>query len=141
MDENKRKRAGKLKENQSKCQALIAETLQVGDLVSFVGRGNSRMQGVIEKLKRVNVVVETHGGIKWRVRATSLTKLTNSEREVVEKKQVAAKQAKEFSIGDQVSFSFKKENLSGIIIKINRVNVSVQVGSKKFRIHPSFLHQ
>lgn len=50
--------------------------LKVGTKVSFIGRRGANLQGVITKVNRKKVVVNTETGGLWNVNPSSLTILT-----------------------------------------------------------------
>jgi small-conductance mechanosensitive channel len=59
-------------------QATLCQ-LQVGDNVSFVGRGGRTVTGVVMKTAIKNVSVKTIDGTVWRVGASLLTRIADEE--------------------------------------------------------------
>ena len=52
-----------------------AQSLSVGDKVSFTGRRGVIEKGTVEKIKIKNVLVKTVSGFKWNVPGSHLTKI------------------------------------------------------------------
>ena len=52
-----------------------AQSLKIGDKVSFQGRRGITEKAVVEKIKIKNVLVRTTSGIRWNVPGSHLTKI------------------------------------------------------------------
>ena len=52
-----------------------AQSLRVGDAVSFKGRRNSILKGIVEKVKIKYILVRTTSGTRWNVPGSHLTKI------------------------------------------------------------------
>ena len=52
-----------------------AQTLKVGDAVSFEGRRGATLKGVVEKVKIKYILVRTTSGTRWNVPGSHLTKI------------------------------------------------------------------
>ena len=52
-----------------------AQSLRVGDKVSFQGRRGITEKAVVEKIKIKNVLVRTTSGTRWNVPGSHLTKI------------------------------------------------------------------
>ena len=52
-----------------------AQSLRVGDKVSFNGRRGIVEKAVVEKIKIKNVLVRTTSGVRWNVPGSHLTKI------------------------------------------------------------------
>ena len=52
-----------------------AQSLRVGDKVSFNGRRGVVEKAVVEKIKIKNVLVRTTSGVRWNVPGSHLTKI------------------------------------------------------------------
>ena len=52
-----------------------AQSLRVGDAVSFKGRRGSILKGVVEKVKIKYILVRTTSGTRWNVPGSHLTKI------------------------------------------------------------------
>ena len=52
-----------------------AQSLRVGDAVSFTGRRGSILKGVVEKVKVKYILVRTTLGQRWNVPGSHLTKI------------------------------------------------------------------
>ena len=52
-----------------------AQSLRVGDAVSFTGRRGSILKGVVEKVKVKYILVRTTSGQRWNVPGSHLTKI------------------------------------------------------------------
>ena len=63
--------AVKLRRNQLHCEN--AQSLRVGDRVSFEGRGGVPEKGTVRKIKIKYVLVETDRGSRWNVPGSHLT--------------------------------------------------------------------
>jgi hypothetical protein len=65
--------AVKLRRNQLHCEN--AQSLRVGDRVSFEGRGGYTEKGTVRKIKIKYVLVETDRGQRWNVPGSHLTQI------------------------------------------------------------------
>ena len=52
-----------------------AQSLKVGDAVSFEGRHGATLKGVVEKVKIKYILVRTTSGTRWNVPGSHLTKI------------------------------------------------------------------
>jgi len=52
-----------------------AQSLKVGDAVSFEGRRGTTLKGVVEKVKIKYILVRTTSGTRWNVPGSHLTKI------------------------------------------------------------------
>ena len=52
-----------------------AQSLKIGDKVSFQGRRGITEKAVVEKIKIKNVLVRTTSGTRWNVPGSNLTKI------------------------------------------------------------------
>ena len=52
-----------------------AQSLRVGDAVSFTGRRGAILKGVVEKVKIKYILVRTTSGTRWNVPGSHLTKI------------------------------------------------------------------
>ena len=52
-----------------------AQTLKVGDAVSFEGRRGATLKGTVEKVKIKYILVRTTSGTRWNVPGSHLTKI------------------------------------------------------------------
>ena len=52
-----------------------AQSLKVGDAVSFEGRRGATLKGVVEKVKIKYILVRTTSGTRWNVPGSHLTKI------------------------------------------------------------------
>tara|TARA_Y100001973_G_scaffold91460_1_gene140142 strand:+ start:289 stop:591 length:303 start_codon:yes stop_codon:yes gene_type:complete len=52
-----------------------AQSLRIGDAVSFTGRRGAILKGVVEKVKVKYILVRTTSGTRWNVPGSHLTKI------------------------------------------------------------------
>lgn len=64
--------AVKLKRNHIAKQAV--RKFLVGDKVSFIDRNKRRTHGIVEKVNKKYIIVNTHPGPKWRIPGNMLEK-------------------------------------------------------------------
>ena len=56
-----------------------AQSFKIGDAVSFTGRHNAILKGVIEKVKIKYILVRTDAGQRWNVPGSHLTLIQSKE--------------------------------------------------------------
>jgi len=64
-----------IKQRRNKLAARAAWVLNIGDKVSFIGRRNMKMIGIIKDIKRTTAHINCTDGQTWRVNMAALNRI------------------------------------------------------------------